>query len=108
MKKLKLKKKNIIIISCLVLVAVLVAGYFTYKRMGITMNKVHLVCDDKEGHETTLNFELDFSKSKAGIDFDKMDKQMAIDMMREEMLLSADKMEFEYAAKLRDEIATLE
>ena len=63
MKKLKLKKKNIIIISCLVLVTVLVAGYFTYKRMGITMNKVHLGCDDKEGHETTLNFELDFSKS---------------------------------------------
>ena len=59
----KLKKKNIIIISCLVLVAVLVAGYFTYKRMGITMNKVHLGCDNKEGHETTLNFELDFSKS---------------------------------------------
>ena len=56
------------------------------------------------------NYELklDFSKSKTGIDFDKMDKQMAIDMMREEMLLSADKMEFEYAAKLRDEIATLE
>ena len=56
------------------------------------------------------NYELklDFSKSKTGIDFDKMDKQMAIDMMREEMFLSADKMEFEYAAKLRDEIATLE
>ncbi len=69
MKKLKLKKKNIIIISCLVLVTVLVAGYFTYKRMGITMNKVHLVCDDKEGHETTLNFELDFSTiiTSAGI-----------------------------------------
>ena len=33
---------------------------------------------------------------------------MAIDMMREEMLSSADKMKFEYAAKLRDEIATLE
>ena len=63
MKKLKLKKKNIIIISCLVLVAVLVAGYFTYKRMGITMNKVHLGCDDKEGHKTTLNLELDFSES---------------------------------------------
>jgi len=47
MKKLKLKKKNIIIISCLVLVTVLVAGYFTYKRMGITMNKIHLECNSR-------------------------------------------------------------
>ena len=70
--------------------------------------ETYISCEDTEGHKTTLNFELDFSKSKTGIDFDKMDKQMAIDMMREEMLLSADKMEFEYAAKLRDEIATLE
>ena len=62
------------------------------------------VADSLHNYESKL----DFSKSKTGIDFDKMDKQMAIDMMREEMLLSADKMEFEYAAKLRDEIATLE
>ena len=62
------------------------------------------VADSLHNYESKL----DFSKSKTGIDFDKMDKQMAIDMMREEMLSSADKMEFEYAAKLRDEIATLE
>ena len=62
------------------------------------------VADSLHNYESKL----DFSKSKTGIDFDKMDKQMAIDMMREEMFLSADKMEFEYAAKLRDEIATLE
>ena len=47
MKKLKLKKKKIIIISCLVLATVLVAGYFTYKRMGIVMNKVHLECTNQ-------------------------------------------------------------
>ena len=62
------------------------------------------VADSLHNYESKL----DFSKSKTGLDFDKMDKQMAIDMMREEMLSSADKMEFEYAAKLRDEIATLE
>ena len=33
-----------LIIGGLVLATVLVAGYFTYKRMGITMNKVHLEC----------------------------------------------------------------
>ena len=63
-----------------------------------------VVADSLHNYESKL----DFSKSKTGLDFDKMDKQMAIDMMREEMLSSADKMEFEYAAKLRDEIATLE
>ena len=62
------------------------------------------VADSLHNYESKL----DFSKSKTGLDFDKMDKQMAIDMMKEEMLSSADKMEFEYAAKLRDEIATLE
>jgi len=62
------------------------------------------VADSLHNYESKL----DFSKSKTGLDFDKLDKQMAIDMMKEEMLSSADKMEFEYAAKLRDEIATLE
>ena len=46
--------------------------------------------------------------SRKGIDFDKMDKQMAIEMMREEMLDAAHKMDYEHAAHLRDEISKLE
>ncbi|HJL78717.1 MAG TPA: UvrB/UvrC motif-containing protein, partial [Candidatus Marinimicrobia bacterium] len=46
--------------------------------------------------------------SRKGIDFDKMDKQMAIEMMREEMLDAAHKMDYEHAAHLRDEISQLE
>ena len=42
------------------------------------------------------------------IDFDKMDKQMAIEMMGEEMLDAAHKMDYEHAAHLRDEISKLE
>ena len=40
--------------------------------------------------------------------FSQMDKQLALDMMRQEMLESAEKLEFEQAAKLRDEIEKLE
>ena len=37
-----------------------------------------------------------------------MDKQAALEMMRKEMLEAAEKLEFEQAASLRDEIAKLE
>ena len=37
-----------------------------------------------------------------------MDKQLAIDMMRKEMLEAAENLEFEKAAKLRDEVQKLE
>ena len=65
-----------------------------------------LAVDVTDRKRNTVTINIDEEPGRAN--FDKMDKQMAIDMMREEMLLSADKMEFEYAAKLRDEIATLE
>lgn len=41
-------------------------------------------------------------------DFDELDKQMAVEMMRQEMLGAAEKLEFERAAVLRDEIEKLE
>ena len=41
-------------------------------------------------------------------DFSLMDKQLAVDMMREEMLEAAENLNFERAAKLRDEIGKLE
>ena len=47
------------------------------------------------------------SKRK-GMDFDQLDKQLALEMMRKEMLEAADNLEFEQAAKLRDEIQKLE
>lgn len=47
------------------------------------------------------------SKRK-GMDFDELDKQLALEMMRKEMLEAADDLKFERAAKLRDEIQKLE
>ena len=37
-----------------------------------------------------------------------MDKQLAVDMMRKEMLEAAENLKFEKAAKLRDEVQKLE
>ena len=47
-------------------------------------------------------------KNRKGDDFSKMDKQLAVDMMRKEMLEAAENLEFEKAAKLRDEVQKLE
>jgi len=47
-------------------------------------------------------------KNRKGDDFSKMDKQLAVDMMRTEMLEAAENLEFEKAAKLRDEVQKLE
>jgi excinuclease ABC subunit B len=46
--------------------------------------------------------------NRKGDDFSKMDKQLAVDMMRMEMLEAAENLEFEKAAKLRDEVQKLE
>ena len=42
--------------------------------------------------------------SRKGDDFSKMDRRLAVDMMREEMLEAAENLDFERAARLRDEI----
>jgi excinuclease UvrABC helicase subunit UvrB len=47
-------------------------------------------------------------KNRKGDDFSNMDKQLAVDMMRTEMLAAAENLEFEKASKLRDEIQKLE
>ena len=47
-------------------------------------------------------------KNRRGDDFSSMDKKLAVDMMREEMIQSAENLDFEKAAKLRDEIDKLE
>ena len=47
-------------------------------------------------------------KNRRGDDFSKMDKKLALDMMRQEMLEAAENLNFERAAKLRDEISLME
>ena len=47
-------------------------------------------------------------KSRRGDDFSKIDKKLALDMMREEMIEASDSLDFERAAKLRDEISLIE
>ena len=46
--------------------------------------------------------------NRKGDDFSKMDKKLAVDMMRKEMIEASENLEFEIAAKLRDEIKKLE
>jgi|TARA_B110000438_G_scaffold108245_1_gene106346 excinuclease ABC subunit B len=47
-------------------------------------------------------------KSRRGDDFSKIDKKLALDMMREEMIEASVSLDFERAAKLRDEISLIE
>ena len=47
-------------------------------------------------------------KSRRGDDFSKLDKKLAVDMMRQEMLEAAENLDFESAARLRDEITKME
>ncbi|MFC1784645.1 excinuclease ABC subunit UvrB [Candidatus Neomarinimicrobiota bacterium] len=52
--------------------------------------------------------EFEYKSKRRGSDFDLMDKQAALEMMRREMLDAAENLDFEQAASLRDEIAKLE
>jgi len=54
------------------------------------------------------NEEFEYKSKRRGSDFDLLDKQAALEMMRKEMLDAAENLEFEKAALLRDEIAKLE
>jgi excinuclease ABC subunit B len=47
-------------------------------------------------------------KNRRGDDFSKLDKKLAVDMMRQEMLEAAENLDFESAARLRDEITKME
>ncbi|MFQ6613786.1 MAG: excinuclease ABC subunit UvrB, partial [Fidelibacterota bacterium] len=60
------------------------------------------VADSRKGEEAL------YSSSRKGSDFDQLDRQMALEMMREEMMEAAEKLDFERAAKLRDEIQRFE
>lgn len=50
----------------------------------------------------------DFGDYRRLSDFEKMDRQMALDMIREEMLEAANELDFEHAAVLRDKIKKIE
>lgn len=58
--------------------------------------------------DSIKKIELGAKQSRKGADFNKMDKKLALDMMQQEMLEAADDLNFERAAKLRDEIVKLE
>jgi len=47
-------------------------------------------------------------QGKRMVPFNELDKKLALDMMRQEMMKSAEQLDFERAAKLRDEIIKLE
>ena len=47
-------------------------------------------------------------QGKRMVPFNELDKKLALDMMRQEMMKSAEHLDFERAAKLRDEIIQLE
>lgn len=64
-------------------------------------------------HTTTVadayrSGEFEYKSKRRGSDFNLLDKQAALEMMRREMLDAAEKLEFEQAASLRDEITKLE
>ncbi len=82
------------------------------KKHGITPKTVYKSTDDIM-HSTAVADSLveqdqEYKSSYRGSDFSAMDKQLALDMMRQEMIESAEKLEFEKAAQLRDEIEKLE
>jgi len=81
-------------------------------KHGITPKTIYKSADDIK-HATAVadsykdpgtNYRV--TRVKGG--FDAIDKHLALDMMRQEMLEAADKMEFEQAAIFRDEIHKLE
>ncbi len=51
-------------------------------------------------------YDLKFTRKRS--DFDDLDRQMAVEIMRQEMLEAAESLEFEKAAQLRDEIEKME
>ena len=54
------------------------------------------------------NDDLDTIVNRKGDDFSNVDKKLAVDMMRKEMLEASENLQFEKAARLRDEINKLE
>ena len=82
------------------------------KKHGITPKTIYKSVDNIM--QTTMvadNYseqKYDTKFKRKGSDFDELDKQMAVEIMRQEMLEAAENLEFEKAAHLRDEIDKME
>ena len=82
------------------------------KKYGITPKTIYKSVDNIM--QTTVvadNYSeqrYDTKFKRKGSDFDELDKQMAVEIMRQEMLEAAENLEFEKAAHLRDEIDKME
>jgi excinuclease ABC subunit B len=82
------------------------------KKHGITPKTIYKSVDNIM--QTTMvadNYSeqrYDTKFKRKGSDFDELDKQMAVEIMRQEMLEAAENLEFEKAAHLRDEIDKME
>ena len=82
------------------------------KKLGITPTTIYKSTENILSSTSVADsFQYDnYDKivNRKGDDFSKIDKKLALDMMRKEMLEASDDLEFEKAAKLRDEIKKLE
>ena len=82
------------------------------QKKGITPTTIYKSVEDIMSTTAVANSIQDDNykpiKNRKGDDFSNMDKQLAVDMMRKEMLEAAENLEFEKAAKLRDEVQKLE
>lgn len=82
------------------------------KDHGVLPRTVYKSTDDIMGTTTVADSIHDTEpepyKSRRGDDFSNMDKKLAVDMMRQEMFEAAENLNFERAARLRDEIIKME
>jgi excinuclease ABC subunit B len=82
------------------------------RKHGITPRTVYKSTEDIL-HSTAVadsfrEAEPAYRVSRRGVEFDQLDKELALEMMRQEMFEAAEQLEFERAAHIRDEIQKLE
>ena len=82
------------------------------KDHGMTPKTIYKTTDNILGSTTVADsiheVESKPFKIPRGDDFSHMDKKLAVDMMRQEMLEAAENLDFERAAQLRDELTKIE
>ena len=82
------------------------------KKEGITPTTIYKsienILSSTSVADSIHNDDLDTIVNRKGDDFSNVDKKLAVDMMRKEMLEASENLQFEKAARLRDEINKLE
>ena len=82
------------------------------KDHGMTPKTIYKTTDNILGSTTVADsiheVKSEPFKISRGDDFSHMDKKLAVDMMRQEMLEAAENLDFERAAQLRDELTKIE